>query len=776
MKRVDVLLAMGSPPLQKVTEEVLLQEGLSVKAVNSGLDLVTAAFSMKPRCVFCDEFLLGLDGIKVARLLSTMYSKSEIPVIISVPDLNPRVKRRAMSVSAVDVVEYSTPFSEIISKIRTNLSSVLFSNIKTGPSISHERIKIMASDSLENSLELIETVVDVAFDLNGVTSISEACRKVMISILGALGFQRAWIGFLNSSGTTVEVLAYRGKGLTGKSIQLSGIVGHLPVDVAVASGNQVVSWKPEFIDNRETWVGSLVYVDTPIVVASDVYGIIRCDNGISKKQPSVDSMRILKMLAGELSSFIKSFTAESQLEGFKNSLGQMLKRVSSKAVLFSKNGTVETVYGVENPVPGFDKVTEGMSLKEILGPVHPASSKLIESAVLENRNMNLSVVPLKNSESFLGFSLMNKDPDHFLLMISDNSTLGSLQRKIKLLEYETDAIATLAADLTSLMDPGEICRILLRTLEGFYPKEAIAILAASKAPSSMMPEKIIVHAVSSTGYTDSQIFKGAIFQITQDSTEAGVISEAVRTGRTINIADVLQTTMFISVLPGIRSELAIPLLNRGRVVGVIDLESTSVDRFGKNDIRRLNNLVGFVAGVLETALQQTELIKLTRRDRLTGLYNMSFFEERYPEEFERAERYEYSFSVIMMDIDDFKHYNDSFGHPMGNVLLQKLTRAMNDALRDVDILIRYGGEEFVCILPLTDKKVAGGIAERIRLAVMEASKAIPNAAEQPRGFVSLSLGVATFPIDSREKDELLEIADQRMYRAKRAGKNRVCSD
>ena len=153
---------------------------------------------------------------------------------------------------------------------------------------------------------------------------------------------------------------------------------------------------------------------------------------------------------------------------------------------------------------------------------------------------------------------------------------------------------------------------------------------------------------------------------------------------------------------------------------------------------------------------------------------MTFFEERYPEEFERADRYEYSFSLIMMDIDDFKHYNDSFGHPMGNILLQKLTQAMSGALRDVDMLVRYGGEEFVCILPLTDKQVAEEIAERIRTTVIEASNGIPNATEQPRGFVSLSLGVATFPEDSREKDELLEIADQRMYRAKRAGKNRVC--
>jgi diguanylate cyclase (GGDEF)-like protein len=113
---------------------------------------------------------------------------------------------------------------------------------------------------------------------------------------------------------------------------------------------------------------------------------------------------------------------------------------------------------------------------------------------------------------------------------------------------------------------------------------------------------------------------------------------------------------------------------------------------------------------------------------------------------------------------------------MGNVLLQKVTGAMGSALRDVDILVRYGGEEFICILPLTDKQVAVEIAERIRSRVLAANAEIPHAAEQPRGFVSLSLGVATFPVDSRERDELIELADQRMYRAKRAGKNNVCHD
>ncbi len=765
---------MGNPALLAVTEEALLREGLTVKSVTNGLDAVITAFSMKPRCVLCGQILAGMDGMKVCRFLGTVYSRKEMPVIISVPDINQRLLRRAISASAVEVVDYSTPLNEVIKLVRLHLSSVRASGIKAGLPVSRDRILPMAADSLEDSLESVETVVSLASDLSSVTSISEACRKVVLSVLGGLGFQRVWIGLLNSSGSTVEAVAFRGRGITGEPIHLSGTVGHLPVDTAVAAGIQVVSWEPEFRDNRETWVGSITYVDTPIKVGSKVYGIIRCDNGISKKRPSDGSLKVLKMLAGELSSFIRYLDAQSRLEGFKSIFEQMLNRLSFKAIVLSDAGIVETVYGDTDSIPGIRSVSDGMSLNNVLNTIPAASREIIVNAVSEKRDAEMCTVPLNNGDGHLGLSLIQRESGGMTLVVSDNTIRGNLQKKIELLEFETDAIASLAADLTSLVDPGEICRTMLRTIEAFYPDEAIAVLAAGEVSSSIVPEKLIVQAVSGSGYKDTAILAGATIQVTKDSSDPGIVSEAVKTGRTINIPDVLQTGSFIHLLPDIRSELAIPMLSRGRVVGVIDIESTQVNRFQSDDIRRLNNLVGFTAGVLETALQQTELIKLAHRDRLTGLYNMTFFEERYPEEFERADRYEYSFSLIMMDIDDFKHYNDSFGHPMGNVLLQKLAHAMSDALRDVDILVRYGGEEFVCILPLTDKQVAEDIAERIRVKMVETSRSIPNAGKQPRGFVSLSLGVATFPVDSREKDELLEIADQRMYRAKRAGKNRVC--
>ncbi|MCK5036661.1 MAG: diguanylate cyclase, partial [Candidatus Sabulitectum sp.] len=694
MKRIDVLLAMGSPALSAVTEEALLREGLSVKTVTNGLDAVTAAFSLKPRCVLCGQVLAGMDGIKVCRFLSTVYSREEMPVIISVPDINPRIRRKALSASAVDVIDYSTPFTEIIKLINSCISSVRASSIHSSFNISHERIMHVTADSLEDSLESIETVVTLSSDLCCVTSIPEACRKVVLAVLGGLGFQRVWVGLLDNAGTTVEAVAFRGRGITGEAIHLSGMVGHLPVDLAVTEGIQVASWEPAFRDNRETWVGSVTYVDTPIKAGSKVFGIIRCDNGISRKLPSDSSLQVLKMLAGELSLFIRYIDAQGRLETFKSMFGQFLNKLSCKVISLSEPGLMEEIHGEPGTIPVTGSVSPGASLSNILDFIPVEPREVVLNAGLEKRDVLVSTTSISTGDR-VELSLMHRKSGGMTLLVSDCSIRGNLEKKIKLLEFETDAIASLAADLTSLVDPGEICRTLLRTLESFYPDEAISILAASEVSSSIVPEKLIVHAVSGSGsgYGDMAIPVGAVVQVTENSSESSVLSEAVRTGRTINIPDVLQSGIFMATLPDIRSELAIPMLSRGRVVGVIDLESTQLNRFLVDDIRRLNNLVGFTSGVLETALQQTELIKLARRDRLTGLYNMTFFEERYPEEFERADRYEYSFSLIMMDIDDFKHYNDSFGHPMGNILLQKLTQAMSGALRDVDMLVRYGGEE-----------------------------------------------------------------------------------
>jgi diguanylate cyclase (GGDEF)-like protein len=149
-------------------------------------------------------------------------------------------------------------------------------------------------------------------------------------------------------------------------------------------------------------------------------------------------------------------------------------------------------------------------------------------------------------------------------------------------------------------------------------------------------------------------------------------------------------------------------------------------------------------------------------DGLTGLYNRRYFKELMSMEFSRQKRHTSDLSLLMIDIDDFKGYNDTHGHPAGDELLKKASEVFRKSLRESDIVCRYGGEEFTAMLLQTDKKGAQIVAERLR---MQSSLYLP---------VTISIGVATYPQDAQDSDNLVEKADTLLYKAKQTGKNKVC--
>ena len=167
--------------------------------------------------------------------------------------------------------------------------------------------------------------------------------------------------------------------------------------------------------------------------------------------------------------------------------------------------------------------------------------------------------------------------------------------------------------------------------------------------------------------------------------------------------------------------------------------------------------------------EQTLLSSVT--DGLTGLYNHRFFHDRLEEETERARRYKTPLSVVLYDIDDFKVYNDTNGHIAGDVLLLEAAKLIRKTVRRSDIPSRYGGDEMGIILPHTDKAGAYIISDRIRERVY--NHHFPNQEILPLGQVSMSGGVATFPMDAADKTTLIEAADHALYQSKESGKNRV---
>lgn len=177
-------------------------------------------------------------------------------------------------------------------------------------------------------------------------------------------------------------------------------------------------------------------------------------------------------------------------------------------------------------------------------------------------------------------------------------------------------------------------------------------------------------------------------------------------------------------------------------------------------------------GMMEAAKERDHLRRLSTVDELTGLYNYRYFMEHLELEIGRAHRYSYPVSLMMIDLDDFKVYNDANGHIQGNELLKGIARLFRDSTRESDTVARYGGEEFAAILPHTDVAGAVGIAGRLRETVLGGKFEKDDVL--PRGKLTVSIGIASYPDHAGTSRELAELADRTLYRAKYEGKDRVC--
>jgi len=179
------------------------------------------------------------------------------------------------------------------------------------------------------------------------------------------------------------------------------------------------------------------------------------------------------------------------------------------------------------------------------------------------------------------------------------------------------------------------------------------------------------------------------------------------------------------------------------------------------------------SGVLATAIvdRSRQLRHLSALDRLTGLLNRGYFENRLQAEVARARRHGHPLAVALLDLDRYKNFNDRYGHASGDVALRVLADTLLKGLRTTDIVARYGGDEFVVLLPETTPKGALDKLEQLRLAVARAEFSIPR--HDLTAQITLSAGVACLPDDGTDPVELLEVADQRLFAAKDGGRNRV---
>jgi len=214
-----------------------------------------------------------------------------------------------------------------------------------------------------------------------------------------------------------------------------------------------------------------------------------------------------------------------------------------------------------------------------------------------------------------------------------------------------------------------------------------------------------------------------------------------------------------------------PLIIEGNVLGILRVDSPYGSAYSQYELRILDIIGELAAVALENARLYRRTKELAIRDSLTGLYVHRYFMERFEEEVNRAQRSDSSFGLLMLDIDNFKDFNDKHGHIAGDVILKNISGILASKASAGDIIGRYGGEEFVFLVLNCGKKDAIDLAENIRDQIQNSSVVL----RRKEYSVTVSVGVAVFPEDARFREDIIWEADRCLYAAKSKGKNIVCS-
>jgi diguanylate cyclase (GGDEF)-like protein len=241
--------------------------------------------------------------------------------------------------------------------------------------------------------------------------------------------------------------------------------------------------------------------------------------------------------------------------------------------------------------------------------------------------------------------------------------------------------------------------------------------------------------------------------------------------KTLLESDLIQDSIFSTgaefIKRGIRSIVYLPLITKGEVIGSLTVASHRPDAYSKTQINLLERLASQISTSVANSQLYAKAEQRARVDELTGLFNRRHFDEVLSREINRHSRYGSILSLVFIDLDNFKSYNDTMGHLNGDKILAQIGHLIKGALRNIDLSFRYGGDEFAIILPHSSTDDAHAVTERVRNIIATETK-------NNRVEITASLGLASWPSDGLTMDDIIEAADRALYHAKRTGGNRTC--
>jgi len=319
--------------------------------------------------------------------------------------------------------------------------------------------------------------------------------------------------------------------------------------------------------------------------------------------------------------------------------------------------------------------------------------------------------------------------------------------------------------LTSSLQLDQVLRTIMEKIDEFLRPDNWSLLLLDEAKQELYFELVVGKA--------SPSLKDVRIKIGQ-----GIAGWVAQNGETVVVPDTAKDTRFFGQVDEktkteTQSIVAVPVKFRDTCLGVIELiNCMGPDGFDNRDLKLLEALADFAAIALENARHVKRIHELTITDDCTTLYNARHMGFILDTEIYRSQRYNYEFSLVFIDLDHFKQVNDTHGHLVGSRLLAEVGNALKNKCRLIDFAFRYGGDEFVLLLPQTSKDNALNVARRLHKMIRES---VWLASEGLNIKVTTSLGVASYPVDSRSKEGLLHLADEAMYLVKNTNRDSVAA-
>lgn len=384
------------------------------------------------------------------------------------------------------------------------------------------------------------------------------------------------------------------------------------------------------------------------------------------------------------------------------------------------------------------------------------------------RNGSALGVPILNNDNLFGVMyLESTSQDEF--KPEDVQTIQTLANQVAISLQKARLHARTQEHLRVMTTLQSISQTLASSLELNELLHNVIILLKDNFGytyiSIYLLENDTLHLGAQVGYPDEVIIR-------KIPIATGITGQAVRTKQTQFLPDVTVNPSFLRASNEVNSEICVPILKHENVLGVLNVESNSRVPLNENDVNLLNTLAGTVAVAIDNAQLHGQVKAMAITDAVTGLYNRHAFEDFLSTEVKRADRYGHSLSLIVFDIDSFKQYNDTWGHPAGDTRLKAIADLIRMTQRKHDIAARYGGDEFAIILPNTDLEGAKKFARRLLETARDAAPELATDGHSVSGY-TLSIGFATYPNDGDTFEKILHVADQAELAAKKLGKNRI---